>query len=67
MPVPSSRLQRVGQYLGLVPPERGRPQSGKNRPSRYGGMIVGARLDEDIDELRRRVEALERGLGTRLD
>jgi hypothetical protein len=54
----NSTLRRVLVYFGLAWREGGEPR-GKNKRSRYAGG-ASARLDEDIDALRARVEALER-------
>ncbi|WP_380174350.1 hypothetical protein ACFEMC_05540 [Kineococcus sp. DHX-1] len=52
-------LRRVMQYLGLSYAPGGEPR--KRGPSRYwAGRSVSRRLDEDLDELRRRVDDLER-------
>lgn len=56
-------LARIGLYLGLTPHPAGRPR--KRGPSRYGGPVVSRRLDEDIDELRGRLDALEARLDAR--
>jgi hypothetical protein len=56
----SNPWRRVLVYFGLAWPEGGEPR-GKSRRSRYGGgFSLSSRLDEDIDDLRRRLEALER-------
>jgi hypothetical protein len=63
----SSRLLRVGRYLGLAHPEGGRPLPGASLHSRYQGVWIlfnpiSPRLDQDLDALRAQVEALERRL-----
>ena len=50
-------LNRVLVFFGLAHPEGGKPRTGLRR-SRYGR--VSPRLDEDVDDLKRRLEALER-------
>jgi hypothetical protein len=58
-------FRRVGQYLGLVYADDGRPQQLGHRRSRYDcGPLGSPRLDEDIDDLRARLDDLERRLGT---
>ena len=54
-----SMLRRLGQTLGLVYPEAGAPLGGGPKRSRYG-LYVSPRLDQDLDDLRRRLEAIER-------
>ena len=55
-----SAWRRLRVRLGWSFPEGGESRSGTSR-SRYGrGYSVSARLDEDLDDLRHRVEALER-------
>lgn len=61
-PPPPSRgfLTRLGQRLGLVYPEDGSPARDGQRRSRYG-LYVSRRLDQDLDDLRARLSALEEG------
>jgi len=55
----------LGQYLALVYADDGRPQRGQARRSRYDrDPFVSPRLNEDVDDLRARLEALERRLGS---
>lgn len=57
--------RRAAIALGLVHSEQGRPLTGDpKRLSRYGGGMTAPspRLDEDIDDLRSRVAALEERL-----
>src|SRR4051794_39549088 len=54
-----SRLRRALIYFGLARPEDGVPRRGAARRSRYG-VYVSPRLDEDVDELKKRLAALER-------
>ncbi|MEJ5915767.1 hypothetical protein [Pseudokineococcus sp. 1T1Z-3] len=52
-------------WLGLVHPSGEEPLHGAKGTSRYGvGQHTSVRLDQDVDALRARVEALERRLGT---
>jgi hypothetical protein len=58
-----SRFAKAIYYIGLAQPPEGRPQTGNlNRSSRYG-FFVSRRVDEDIDDLRTRVAALEADAG----
>ena len=52
-------LQRLGRRLGLLHDSDGAPTPGGPKRSRYG-VYVSPRVDQDIDELRRRLAALER-------
>ena len=54
-----SMLRRLGQGLGLIYSETGAPLAGGPKRSRYG-LYVSPRLDQDLDDLRRRLEAIER-------
>ena len=55
--------RRLGQYLGLIYADEGQPRPGGRGRSRYTqGAQVSPRLDADIDELRGRLDALERRL-----
>ena len=61
-----SLWNRAAVRLGLVHSDDGFPRTGDSRrSSRYQRGIAGpsARLDEDIDELRARIAALESRLG----
>ena len=57
-------LRRIAHVLGLVHPPAGAPLEGRPRRSRYG-PAVWPRLDQDLDDLRARLEALERRAGRR--
>ena len=57
-----SRFTALAQYLGLAHGPAGR--SAQRGFSRYGRM-PGKRLDEDIDDLRARIAALEARAGDR--
>jgi len=54
--------RRLGQFLGLIYADDGQPRQPTSRRSRYGGPVVSPRLDEDVDELRARIDALEQRL-----
>jgi len=59
----STAWRRLGQYLGLLDEDEDQPRRGNRKSSRYNrGQLASSRLDEDIDELRARLEALERRL-----
>jgi len=51
--------RRAGQYIGLLYANDGQPEQPGHRRSRYG-LRVSPRLDEDIDDLRARLDDLER-------
>jgi hypothetical protein len=53
---------RWSDRLGLTNPPEGSPETRGSRRSRYG-LYVSRRLDEDVDDLYRRVQELERRLG----
>jgi len=62
-----NRLLRIGRYLGLSYAEGGGPLPGASLHSRYHRAWrlfspLSPRLDQDLDELRAQVEALERRL-----
>lgn len=62
----ASALERVLRYLGLAAAPGGRPLRSGRGPSRYAvGTSVTQRLDEDVDDLRARLDALERRLDGR--
>ncbi len=55
--------RRLGQYLGLIYADEGQPRQPIGRRSWYdGGPFVSPRLNEDVDELRGRLDALEQRL-----
>ncbi|MDP9417749.1 MAG: hypothetical protein M3P48_07965, partial [Actinomycetota bacterium] len=56
-----TRLQRTGEYLGLIEPSLA-GASPKSRYDRSGRRVTSPRLGQDIDELRTRVAALEEAL-----
>jgi len=58
-----SRARQALQHLGLAYAPDGEPPGDARGRSRYGAgtSAVSLRLDQDLDDLRRRVEALERG------
>lgn len=59
-----SLLLRLGRRLGLIYQRNGQPSPQAPKRSRYDrGLQASPRLDEDIDELRARLEALEHRLG----
>jgi hypothetical protein len=58
-----SRLLKISRYLGLSYAKGGRPLRGASLRSRYTRgwpLPLSPRLDQDLDELRAQVEALER-------
>ena len=56
-----SRFRRLGQSLGLIDHDDGQPERFKR--SRYTrGHLISPRLDEDMDDLGRRLTELERRL-----
>jgi hypothetical protein len=62
-----NRLLRIRRYLGLAYAEGGRPLPGASLHSRYHRAWdlfnpMSPRLDQDLDELRAQIEALERRL-----
>ena len=60
-----NRLLKISRYLGLSYAEGGRPHPGASLRSRYTRgwpLPLSPRLDQDLDELRAQVEALERRL-----
>lgn len=58
-----STFRRVMVFLGLAYDPAAEPRGARGL-SRYSvGTLVSRRLDEDLDELRARVEELERRLG----
>jgi hypothetical protein len=59
-PVEPGPIRRSLQRLGLVYQPGGKPRRGNGRRSRYG-IYVSRRLDEDLEELRTRLDRLERG------
>jgi len=60
----ASLRRRLGQYLGLIYADEGQPRQPISRRSRYDrGPFVSPRQDEDVDELRGRLDALEQRLG----
>jgi len=56
----ASAWTRLLRGLGLVHAADGQPLPGAPRRSRYG-LYVSARLDQDLDDLRARLDALEHG------
>jgi hypothetical protein len=59
-PVDAGPIRRAPQRLGVVYQPDGEPRRGYRKRSRYG-IYVTRRLDEDIDELRARLDRLEDG------
>jgi len=60
-----NRLLKISRYLGLSYAEGGRPFPGASLRSRYTRgwpLPLSPRLDQDLDELRAQVEALEQRL-----
>ena len=60
VPARTSWGRRLAQRLGVVYREGGEPRPGGPARSRYDrGLQVSPRLDQDVDELRARLEAIE--------
>ena len=64
VPERNTATRRILIYFGLANPPGGQPRAGKRGRSRYS-VYVSRRLDEDVDELRARIAALEAELRMR--